>query len=110
MLRSAPSDAFGNPGAGDFMKAVTNVALKFLYLGIAAVVGSYLEAAVWMYTGNRQTNRLRTRFLKAVLAQEVAFFDVESTTGGVGCVATCLCLGPAVVNSMPPSPELPECC
>ncbi|GLC41172.1 hypothetical protein PLESTM_001163200 [Pleodorina starrii] len=73
----------GDPSGSGFMRMVSNLALKFLYLGIAAVVGSYLEAAVWMYTGNRQTNRLRTRFLAAVLRQDVAFFDVQSTTGGL---------------------------
>ncbi|GFR42553.1 hypothetical protein Agub_g3460 [Astrephomene gubernaculifera] len=78
------TDAFGTgPGNPKFMSLVSSIALKFLYLGIAAIVGSYLEAALWMYTGNRQTNRLRTRFLTAVLRQDVAFFDVHSTTGGL---------------------------
>ncbi|GIL71759.1 hypothetical protein Vretimale_808 [Volvox reticuliferus] len=78
------TDAFGSvPDLSHFMHVVSNLALKFLYLGIAAIAASYLEAAVWMYTGNRQTNRLRTRFLAAVLRQDVAFFDVQSTTGGL---------------------------
>ncbi|KAG2428639.1 hypothetical protein HXX76_011345 [Chlamydomonas incerta] len=77
------TDAFGDPDSGHFMKTVSNLALKFLYLGLGAIVASYLEAGVWMYTGNRQANRLRTRFLRAVLHQDVAFFDVNSTTGGL---------------------------
>eukprot|EP00198_Chlamydomonas_reinhardtii_P007903 XP_001697240.1 MDR-like ABC transporter [Chlamydomonas reinhardtii] len=77
------TDAFGDPDSGHFMKTVSNLALKFLYLGLGAIVASYLEAGVWMYTGNRQANRLRTRFLRAVLHQDVAFFDVHSTTGGL---------------------------
>ncbi len=78
-----PTDAFGDPDNGHFMKTVSNLALKFLYLGLGAIAASYLEAGVWMYTGNRQANRLRTRFLRAVLHQDVAFFDVNSTTGGL---------------------------
>lgn len=35
----------------DFMKVVSDIALKFLYLAIAAAVASYLEAGVWMFTG-----------------------------------------------------------
>ncbi|PNH10194.1 ABC transporter B family member 19 [Tetrabaena socialis] len=66
-----------------FMHTVSDISLKFLYLAIAAAIGSYLEAGVWMYTGNRQANRLRTRFLAAVLNQDVSFFDVHSTTGGL---------------------------
>ena len=65
------------------MSSVTDVTLKFLYLAAGAAVGSYLECCLWMYTGNRQANRLRTRFLRAVLHQDVAFFDVHSTTGGL---------------------------
>ncbi|KXZ51733.1 hypothetical protein GPECTOR_11g18 [Gonium pectorale] len=77
------TDAFGNPESVDFIATVSNIALKFLWLALGALAASYLEAAVWMYTGNRQTNRLRTRFLTAVLNQDVAFFDVHSTTGGL---------------------------
>ncbi|KAG2428637.1 hypothetical protein HXX76_011344 [Chlamydomonas incerta] len=77
------TDAFGAPGTRDFMATVSDIALKFLYIGCGAAVGSYLESCLWMYTGNRQANRLRTRFLRAVLHQDVAFFDVNSTTGGL---------------------------
>eukprot|EP00198_Chlamydomonas_reinhardtii_P007814 XP_001697151.1 MDR-like ABC transporter [Chlamydomonas reinhardtii] len=77
------TDTFGSPGSGNFMSSVTDVTLKFLYLAAGAAVGSYLECCLWMYTGNRQANRLRTRFLRAVLHQDVAFFDVHSTTGGL---------------------------
>ncbi|GIL45935.1 hypothetical protein Vafri_3054 [Volvox africanus] len=78
------TDAFGiGPDQSGFLHMVSKLALKFLYLGIGAIVASYLEAAIWMYTGNRQANRLRTRFLAAVLRQDVAFFDVQSTTGGL---------------------------
>ncbi|GLI63941.1 hypothetical protein VaNZ11_007082 [Volvox africanus] len=78
------TDAFGiGPDQSGFMRKVSNLALKFLYLGIGAILASYIEAAVWMYTGNRQANRLRKRFLAAVLRQDVAFFDVQSTTGGL---------------------------
>lgn len=87
------TDAFGDPTSNDFMKTVSDIALNFLYLGIAAIVGSYLEAAVWMYTGNRQTNRLRTRFLAAVLNQDVAFFDVQSTTGKWGIAVGGIAVG-----------------
>ncbi|KXZ43925.1 hypothetical protein GPECTOR_77g22 [Gonium pectorale] len=78
------TDAFGGGSSmSDFMTTVRDLALKFLYLSIGALIASYLEAAAWMYSGNRQTNRLRTRFLASVLSQDVAFFDVHSTTGGL---------------------------
>ncbi|KAG2490598.1 hypothetical protein HYH03_010991 [Edaphochlamys debaryana] len=78
------TDAFGSDTTSpDFVDKVSKISLKFTYLSIAALFASYLECALWMYTGNRQANRLRSRFLKAVLHQDVAFFDVQSTTGGL---------------------------
>jgi len=34
-------------------------------------------------TGERQATRIRSLYLKSVLRQEVAFFDVEMTTGQI---------------------------
>ena len=34
-----------------------------------------------MYTGSRQTNRVRSLYLKSVLRQDVQFFDRDATTG-----------------------------
>lgn len=47
----------------------------------AAAVAMYLESAFFAWSGNRQTNRLRKRYLAAVLRQDVAFFDTAATTG-----------------------------
>lgn len=35
----------------------------------------------WTVTGERQSTRLRSLYLEAVLRQDIAFFDVEMTTG-----------------------------
>uniref|UniRef100_A0A7S0R4U3 ATP-binding cassette transporter n=1 Tax=Chlamydomonas leiostraca TaxID=1034604 RepID=A0A7S0R4U3_9CHLO len=75
-------DAFGAPDT-DFMNTVSNIALKFLYLAIGAFVAMYLEVAFFTWSGVRQTNRLRQRYLAAVLRQDVGFFDTAATTGGL---------------------------
>jgi ABC-type multidrug transport system fused ATPase/permease subunit len=62
---------------------VKEISLYFLYLGLGSLVCSYLEAALWMWTGNRQANRIRQRYLAAVMRQEIAFFDTQATTGGL---------------------------
>ena len=36
-----------------------------------------------MLTGQRQSARIRAKFLRAVLRQDVAFFDTETSTGDV---------------------------
>jgi ATP-binding cassette, subfamily B (MDR/TAP), member 1 len=78
------TDTFGNPDAGSsFSDQVALLATYFVYLGVGSLVCSYLEAAMWMWTGNRQTNRIKELYLKAVLRQDVPFFDVHSTTGGL---------------------------
>lgn len=38
---------------------------------------------MWMWTGHRQTAKLRNLYLSAVLRQDVAFFDTQATTGSL---------------------------
>ena len=47
------------------------------------MVGSPAEVACWMLTGQRQSARIRAKFLRAILRQDVAFFDTETSTGDV---------------------------
>lgn len=68
----------GNP---NFMHDVRNIALYFLYLALGSMAGAIIQTTCWMYVGNRQTNRLRLKYLAAVLAQNIGFFDVQATTG-----------------------------
>lgn len=41
------------------------------------------EVACWIATGERQAARIRSLYLKTILRQEVAFFDMETNTGEV---------------------------
>lgn len=44
-----------------------------------------IEVACWMYTGERQSTRIRTKYLESLLHQEVAFFDSQSVgSSGLG--------------------------
>lgn len=36
-----------------------------------------------MLTGNRQSARLRTKYLEAILRQDVTFFDTDTNTGNI---------------------------
>ncbi len=77
-------DTFGKPGA-DFTAAINKLSLSFTILAIVAGVAAFAEAAFWMLSGTRITNRLRQRYLSGLLKQEVAYFDTEQTTGGKVC-------------------------
>lgn len=41
------------------------------------------EVAFWLTTGERQSSRIRVAYLRAILRQDVAFFDKETGTGEV---------------------------
>jgi ATP-binding cassette subfamily B (MDR/TAP) protein 1 len=57
------------------------MSLKYVYLGIGAAVASYAEVTCWVITGERQAARIRSKYLKAILRQDVTFFDKETSTG-----------------------------
>ncbi|KAJ7532162.1 hypothetical protein O6H91_14G074500 [Diphasiastrum complanatum] len=79
------TNAFGQ-NAGDphaTVRKVTEVALRFLYFGTAALVASFCEMAFWMWTGERQATRIRSMYLKAIIRQDITFFDLETNTGEV---------------------------
>ncbi|OMP07445.1 hypothetical protein COLO4_07339 [Corchorus olitorius] len=47
------------------------------------VVDFVSKVTCWMVTGERQAARIRNLYLKTILRQDVAFFDVETNTGEV---------------------------
>ncbi|KAJ7570216.1 hypothetical protein O6H91_01G110400 [Diphasiastrum complanatum] len=62
---------------------MAQVAAQFLYLGMVASVASFCEVAFWICTGERQATRIRGMYLKAILRQDITFFDVETNTGEI---------------------------
>ncbi|GMI69508.1 P-glycoprotein 21, ATP-binding cassette B21 [Hibiscus trionum] len=77
-------NAFGqNQGNNKVVDVVSKVALKFVYLAAGAGVAAFLQVSCWMVTGERQAARIRGLYLKTILRQDVAFFDVETNTGEV---------------------------
>lgn len=73
-------NVFGNQDI-DLVAQVNKYCLYFVYLAIATFMFSYGEVTFWMWTGSRQTNRVRSLYLKSVLRQDVQFFDRDATTG-----------------------------
>lgn len=43
----------------------------------------FSEVSCWMITGERQSARIRSLYLKTILRQDIAFFDQEVSTGEV---------------------------
>lgn len=62
---------------------VTNVdknAVALLYVACGGFVACFLEGYCWTRTGERQAARMRARYLKAVLRQDVGYFDLHVTS------------------------------
>ncbi|EXB47719.1 ABC transporter B family member 15 [Morus notabilis] len=63
-----------------FLKNINKNAVALLYLACGSFVACFLEGYCWTRTGERQAARMRARYLKAVLRQEVGYFDLHVTS------------------------------
>ncbi|TXG68236.1 hypothetical protein EZV62_003171 [Acer yangbiense] len=72
-----------NSDKTQMMKEVEHICLVMTGLAAIVVVGAYLEITCWRLVGERSAQRIRTMYLRAVLRQDVGFFDTEVTTGDI---------------------------
>ncbi|KAK4440113.1 ABC transporter B family member 9 [Sesamum alatum] len=73
-------NSLGNPPQTQLLH---QVALKILFVAIGGGAAGFLQVCCWMVAGERQSSRIRALYLKALLRQEIAFFDTKTTTGEV---------------------------
>ncbi|KAF8730446.1 hypothetical protein HU200_017024 [Digitaria exilis] len=77
-------DAFGSAvSSNDVLHRVVKVIMNFVYLAFGAGLASTLQVSCWTITGERQAARIRALYLKAILRQDITFFDMEMSTGQV---------------------------
>ncbi|KAI5058691.1 hypothetical protein GOP47_0026861 [Adiantum capillus-veneris] len=77
-------DAIGNfADTAQLSKQVSKYTLYFVFLSLVRLGTGWLEVSMWMHTGDRQAARLRIRYVKALLSQDVGFFDTKMSTGEV---------------------------
>ncbi|KAJ4717733.1 ABC transporter B family-like protein [Melia azedarach] len=65
------------------MKDVQKICLLMTGLAAIVAVGAYLEITCWRLVGERSAQRIRTMYLRAVLRQDIGFFDTEVSTGDI---------------------------
>ena len=58
-----------------FSHKVTFGSLYFVYLAMILFTTTYIYMAAWVYTGERLTRQIRERYLRAILRQNIAYFD-----------------------------------
>ncbi|CAI9272743.1 unnamed protein product [Lactuca saligna] len=63
-----------------FTDKINQNAVNLCYMAIGIWVSCFLEGYCWARTAERQSSRLRAAYLKAVLRQEVAYFDLNVTS------------------------------
>ncbi|GFQ04425.1 ABC transporter b family member 11 [Phtheirospermum japonicum] len=76
-------DVFGKARGNEIVPEVSKVALKYVYLAIGCGAAAFLQVTCWMITGERQSARIRSLYLTAILQQDIAYFDREVSTGEV---------------------------
>ncbi|KAL0459172.1 UNVERIFIED_CONTAM: ABC transporter B family member 11 [Sesamum latifolium] len=62
---------------------VSKVSLKYVYLALGSGVAASSQVACWMITGERQAARIRNLYLRAILRQDIGYFDRETNTGEI---------------------------
>ncbi|XP_060205963.1 ABC transporter B family member 19-like [Lycium barbarum] len=65
------------------MKDVEMVCVLMTGLTAVVMIGAYLETTCWRLVGERSAHRIRTKYLRAVLRQDIGFFDTELNTGEI---------------------------
>ncbi|KAL0435361.1 UNVERIFIED_CONTAM: ABC transporter B family member 11 [Sesamum radiatum] len=62
---------------------VSKVSLKYVYLALGSGVAASSQVACWVITGERQAARIRNSYLRAILRQDVGYYDRETNTGEI---------------------------
>ncbi|PKU59347.1 ABC transporter B family member 4 [Dendrobium catenatum] len=83
LLGGKITDSYGAGDVNDVVHRVSKLTLQMFYMAIGSGLASFLQVTCWMVTGERQTARIRSIYFKAILKQEIAFFDLEISTGEV---------------------------
>ncbi|KAJ1703492.1 hypothetical protein LUZ63_003271 [Rhynchospora breviuscula] len=60
-----------------FTSKVNTIARDLVFLAIGSLVMAFLEGYCWARTAERQASTMRARYLKAVLRQDVEYFDLK---------------------------------
>ena len=59
----------------NFSDKIGEISLAFVYVAMANLWAGWAQVACWSITGERQTQKLRDKYIKAILSQEIGWFD-----------------------------------
>ncbi|KAL9659657.1 hypothetical protein QQ045_024465 [Rhodiola kirilowii] len=76
LMNNVGSASLSTAGS-DVAQSINKNSVNLLYVACGTFVACFLEGFCWARTGERQAARLRARYLKAVLRQDVTYFDLH---------------------------------
>ncbi|VFQ60302.1 unnamed protein product [Cuscuta campestris] len=76
-------NSFGTVASPRVVPVISQLSIKYVYLAIGSGIAAFLQMSCWVVTGERQAARIRGLYLKAILRQDVAFFDNQTNVGEV---------------------------
>ncbi|CAG8789040.1 9710_t:CDS:2, partial [Cetraspora pellucida] len=59
----------------EFSTKINFLSLVMVFFSICIFVSTYIYMATWIYTSERITRQIRERYLRAILRQNIAYFD-----------------------------------
>ncbi|KAI3892394.1 hypothetical protein MKX03_012612 [Papaver bracteatum] len=62
-----------------FLHNINKNAVTLMYMACGWWVACFLEGYCWTKTGERQASKMREKYLKAVLRQDISYFDLKSS-------------------------------
>ncbi|GFS26455.1 multidrug resistance protein 1 [Elysia marginata] len=69
----------GTSPADEFEDTMSDYSLRYVYIGIGVYVVTYIHIAFLQLSGERQTYRLRKMFFKALLRQNIGWYDSQQS-------------------------------
>ncbi|OQR90269.1 ATP-binding Cassette (ABC) Superfamily [Achlya hypogyna] len=67
-----------NTNVADSMRdGINKIALKFVWIGLGVIVCGFGQVACWSISASRQGKRIKYEYIRAILRQEIGWFDVN---------------------------------
>lgn len=64
-----------NSSGNNFSAEIDRLCIIFVIIAAGALFTGYAQVYFWSITGERQTQKFRMRYVKAILSQEIGWFD-----------------------------------
>lgn len=59
---------------GNIQTAVNTVVILFIIVACGNIVVSFVQVVGWTISGERQTQKIRTKYVRAILSQEIGWY------------------------------------